>query len=278
MIRIPARAVAAGAAVAVAATSLFAVGTAGAVDPTTTTTPGATTTTLASAIQPVKSNVTGNLKVTGTPGLDIPIPEGSFIEGTFDNSTGALNGTFTSPDGVLPNLSFNVDGVGAVTGNLTYRLVSGGPATGTVDLATNKVTVTATQSLKLVTLALTAPLALDVPFAEGCVVGPIQMNYTGTYDPATQKVNLTSAAAELKAIPDGACGTAPVVGSDLTAPVNALIAGQTATATVAFALAVQEIKPPAKPEAPKAPPAKTAAPAPTAKPATPMAKNASYTG
>ena len=279
--RISTRVAAVGAAAAIAATSVVAMLPAGAAPtPATTTLPGVTTTTsgpttTAAGPQQVNSNVTGTITLhnpsSATQLPPLPAPTGSKFTGTFDGSTGAIQGNFSwGIGGQVTGLDLSNILAGAM-GNLNFKLSPTGPASGNVNLATKVVTLTDTESFTLQSIDLTAPVKLNVPFAAGCVVTPITLQYTGTYDPTTGGVDITSAAASLPAIPAGGCGTFSAI--DLTTSINTLLSGATATAHLNFVLGVQTIVPPASTTTTVAPKAPTTAPA-----ATPTSGTPKFTG
>ena len=248
--------------VAVAASTALAVtlfGTANAQDPTTTTTE-ATTTTAASGPEEVNAKVTGEVDANGNV---ITLPDGSAFEGTIDYGTGAFDGAMSIPD-ITAETSATVAGIGEVPVTIVVRLTDSGTS-GTI---ADDDTVAASSSFSLRILSLTAtvggnPVPLEV--SDTCVLEPISIESTGTYDEAAGTISLSAEGFEIPEAAAGSCGMA--LGTiDIAEQINAALAGTANSFTAVIELG-------AEPETPATTTTvattTTAAPAPT--PAAPAA-------
>jgi len=101
------------------------------------------------------------------------------FDGAADVTAGTISGTFDTEPG---QLQFNALGILPVTSETDLHFT--GPVTGTVDLATLQVNVTATFTIELTTFYLLGLSFLD-PALTCETVSPITAELTGTYDPAT---------------------------------------------------------------------------------------------
>ena len=169
--------------------------------------------------------------------LTLPAPDGSNFTGTYDDSTGDLNGDVTIAGG-----SFTTEATGTPAGDLPvtidYEFVSGGPITGGNIDSSGNVTFTDTQTLKLTTLHLTS-LGIDQPLGDSCAFGPLELDYTGTYDATANTVD-ASADFVVPVLPPGACGD--IAGIDLADAIMSALGNETpATSTLSFELATNEI-------------------------------------
>lgn len=163
------------------------------------------------------SSVAGALTLTAgsTPGT-LDVSSGSMISGSFDADSGALTG-----DIGLGNTTFNatVEGIGTVP--VTVSFTSGGAIqNGKVD-GTN-VSFTDVETVNL----LSATVGGNAVPLGACSVGPVSLDYTGTYDPATGKVSVTS---NTVTVPDlaGDCG-------GLAGTIGPILKDATVSANMAF--------------------------------------------
>ncbi len=222
----------------------------------------------------IESNLTGALTVKLGSGeeLALGVPAGSKFVGTLDDATGGLTGNVTIASGTVPITS-------PAAGTLAFSMIEDGQAVGTI-AADNTVTFTDSQSLRLDSIDLgTGPVA----FPETCKFGPIAMTYTGTYDPDTGVIKVTSNTVNVPRLATDACGA-------FTAIIQDLLNQSTVKASLEFTAAVEVIEPPVTTEAPvttmapatTAPattaPATTMPAAPRAHAARPVAATPKYTG
>lgn len=253
--------------VAVAASTALAVtlfGTANAQDPTTTTTE-ATTTTAASGPEEVNAKVTGTIDANGN---EIALPDGSAFEGTVDYGAGTFEGTMTIPD-ITAETTAEVGGA-PLPVTIVLRLTDSGTS-GTI-AEDGTVTATASHSLRVVSLAVSGN---PIPVGDDCVLEPIELALTGSYD---EEAGTVSLAQEGFTIPEAAPGSCGVLGAiDIAEQINAALAGTNNSIDALIELG-------AEPETPvtttTVATTTTAAPAPTpaAPAATAAAGRANYTG
>lgn len=212
-----------GAALALATAGFFAVGSAGA----------ATVDVATPLITPPSGLV---LEAPGGD-LSLPAPAGSNFTGTYDDSTGDLDGTVTIASG-----SFDTIATGTPAGDLPvtidFEFESGGPITGGNIDGSGNVSFSDTQTFKLTTLHLTS-LGLDQSLGDNCAFGPLDLDYTGTYDDTTNTVD-ASADFEVPMLQQGDCGD--VAGIDLAGAIMGALGSETpATSTLSFELGTNEI-------------------------------------
>jgi hypothetical protein len=101
------------------------------------------------------------------------------FNGAADVTAGTISGTFDTEPGTL---TFNALGILPVTSETDLHFT--GPVTGTVDLATLQVDVTATFTIELTSFNI-----LGIPFLDPALtcetVSPITAELSGQYDPST---------------------------------------------------------------------------------------------
>jgi hypothetical protein len=104
---------------------------------------------------------------------------GATFNGAADVTAGTISGTFATEPGTL---TFNALGILPVTSETELHFT--GPVTGTVDLATLQVEVSATFTIELTSFNI-----FGIPFLDPALtcetVAPITATLSGTFDPAT---------------------------------------------------------------------------------------------
>lgn len=257
--RIISRLGAVGAAAALAATTMF-VGTAGAED--------------IEISAPLITPPSG-LTINAAGGaLELPAPAGSKFVGSFDDETGELTGEVTIAGGSFA-AEADFPGVGQVDVEIFYDFESGGPIVdGEID-DDGDVSFRDVQTLRLAEISALSG-AIHESLGDSCQFGPLELEYSGTYDEDT---NIVTAEADfvVPLLATGSCGD--IVGFDLATEIMQVIGPETlATSTLSFERAVVEMDEP-EPEKPAdETPEPTEKPAPTSGPAKPVAAKPSYTG
>ncbi len=197
-----------GAAVALAAAGFFAAMPAGA------------------ATHDIHSNLTGGLTLTlpGTPPTttDLTAPDGSVFDGSWDDSSGDLTGTVQIADG-----SFTVPGTLIGDATVDFSFTNGGPITNGSIASDNTVTFTDVETVNLDRVE-----ELDKDLSP-CSVGPVTLDYSGTYDPATQEIDVTSNSVDVPALTDS-CG-------GLSGIISPLLDGASVTSHLVFSVADENV-------------------------------------
>jgi len=159
------------------------------------------------------TNASLTLTTGGTPSV-LDVSNGSMISGSYDPDAGTLTGDIS-----LGDTSFTATGTPAGDVEVDISFSSGGPIqNGKVDGTNVSFADTETVNLDRV-----PALSLDL---SPCSVGPVTLDYSGTYDPATGKVDVTS---NEVTVPDlaGTCG-------NLASVIAPMINGATVSTSMSF--------------------------------------------
>lgn len=207
-------------------------------------------------------NLTSGNVTVGEGAFDLP--EGGGFNGTWDDETGDLAGTF-----LVPTI---VTDVATVPGaEVTATFVQQGEATGSIDPDTGAAAVTAVFRLDI-----SVALGGSTISEPGCHVAPITLDLTGTYDHDAGTVSLSASGFTIP--PSEGCAA-------LGSTIDDFISGDPTEAVLNLERVGGPIVEPPPPSSSSTtsttstvPGSTTTAPAPTAPPAAPVNRDARFTG
>lgn len=186
----------------------------------------------------VVAPISGALNIDGTAA---EIPAGSTFTGEWDDEAFTFTGdlyfapivssqTVTTP--LLPGVPLDAD--------VTLQISQTGPISGSWDETTGDATASVVLQAAVTRVFVHLGDGIDLGVTNTCVIGPIDLNLTGTAVPDAEGNPVLTLNADQFTIPAaaaGSCATTGAVETDITDAVNGALAGQNNTATVSVSLA-----------------------------------------